>query len=85
MAFHRGTRAAATDGGGRRPGIVAGDVAEVDRLYAEDIVIWHNYDGIDRNKTEGLATIAAIQGELDSALLSIRPPVVRSVSSLNLE
>ena len=43
--------------------IIAGDVDAAARLYADDIVIWHNYDGIDRDKTEALATIAAIHEE----------------------
>ena len=37
--------------------IVAGDRAAADQLYAEDLVVWHNYDGLDRNKAESLDLI----------------------------
>jgi ketosteroid isomerase-like protein len=30
-------------------------VADLERLYAEDIVIWHNYDGNTQSKSENLA------------------------------
>ncbi len=43
--------------------IVAGDLAAADRIYADDVRVWHNYDGVERDKTESLAAIAAIHRE----------------------
>jgi ketosteroid isomerase-like protein len=37
-----------------------GDRAAADRLYAEDLVVWHNYDGADRDKAESLELIEAL-------------------------
>jgi ketosteroid isomerase-like protein len=45
--------------------IVAGDLETVERLYADDIVIWHNYDRVEQGKTHGLATISAIQQDFE--------------------
>ncbi|WP_165949834.1 DUF4440 domain-containing protein [Micromonospora sp. KC207] len=45
--------------------IVTGDLDTVERLYAEDIVIWHSYDRVEQGKTEGLATISAIQKDFE--------------------
>lgn len=40
--------------------IVSGDRAAADRLYAEELVVWHNHDGIDRDKRESLELIEAL-------------------------
>ncbi|SHH01251.1 protein of unknown function [Jatrophihabitans endophyticus] len=40
--------------------IVGGDVAAAAALYADDLVVWHNHDGIDRDKAESLELIAAM-------------------------
>jgi ketosteroid isomerase-like protein len=40
--------------------IVRGDRAAADELYADDIVVWHNYDRNDRNKRESLDLISAL-------------------------
>jgi len=48
--------------------IVAGDREAADRLYAEDLVVWHNHDGLDRDKAESLELIASLKrdyAELD--------------------
>jgi len=37
--------------------IVTGDRTAAERLYADDLVVWHNYDGIDRNKAASLELI----------------------------
>ena len=37
--------------------IEAGDVAAVERLYAPEIVVWHNYDGVGQTKDENLRTL----------------------------
>lgn len=41
--------------------IVGGDRAAADRLYAEDLVVWHNHDGLDRDKAESLELIASLK------------------------
>lgn len=41
--------------------IVAGDREAADRLYAEDLVVWHNHDGLDRDKAESLELIASLK------------------------
>ncbi|HJQ00734.1 MAG TPA: nuclear transport factor 2 family protein [Jatrophihabitans sp.] len=40
--------------------IVAGDRAAADRLYADDLVVWHNCDGLDRDKAESLDLIESL-------------------------
>ncbi|HEU5270238.1 MAG TPA: nuclear transport factor 2 family protein [Jatrophihabitans sp.] len=40
--------------------IVSGDRAAAGRLYAEDLVVWHNHDGIDRDKRESLELLDAL-------------------------
>ena len=41
--------------------IVGGDREAADRLYAEDLVVWHNHDGLDRDKAESLELIASLK------------------------
>ncbi|GLX97275.1 hypothetical protein Hesp01_52250 [Herbidospora sp. NBRC 101105] len=45
--------------------ITSGDVARLDRLYADDIRVWHNYDGIDRDKAESLDAIRLIDAGIE--------------------
>ncbi len=45
--------------------ITSGDVARLDRLYADDIRVWHNYDGIDRDKVESLDAIRLIDAGIE--------------------
>jgi ketosteroid isomerase-like protein len=40
--------------------IVGGDRATASRLYADDLVVWHNHDGLDRDKAESLDLIEAL-------------------------
>lgn len=37
--------------------ISAGDLESVQRVYADDAVIWHNYDGIEQTPTDNLRTL----------------------------
>ena len=41
--------------------IIGGDREAADRLYAEDLVVWHNHDGLDRDKAESLELIASLK------------------------
>jgi len=41
--------------------IVGADREAADRLYAEDLVVWHNHDGLDRDKAESLELIASLK------------------------
>ena len=43
--------------------IVAGDLTAADRLYADNVIVWHNYDRIDRDKAASLGAISAIHQE----------------------
>jgi ketosteroid isomerase-like protein len=43
--------------------IVAGDLAAANRIYADDVLVWHNYDGVERDKAESLDAIDAIHRE----------------------
>ena len=45
--------------------IVGGDLDTLERIYADDIVIWHNYDRVKHDKTQGLANISAIQKDFE--------------------
>lgn len=40
--------------------ITAGDSAELGELYADDVVIWHNTDGIEMTKEQNLASLDAL-------------------------
>jgi enamine deaminase RidA (YjgF/YER057c/UK114 family)/ketosteroid isomerase-like protein len=40
--------------------ITSGDVDRVDRLYADNVRVWHNYDGIERDKAESLDAVRRI-------------------------
>lgn len=43
--------------------IVAGDLAAADRVYADDVIVWHNYDGLDCDKATSLKAITSIHEE----------------------
>jgi ketosteroid isomerase-like protein len=40
--------------------VPAGDVATLESLYADDAVVWHNYDQIGQTRAENLATLGAL-------------------------
>ena len=40
--------------------ITAGDSAALGELYADDVVVWHNTDGIEMTKEENLASLDAL-------------------------
>ncbi len=37
--------------------VAAGDIATIERLYAPDIIVWHNYDGVGQTAAENLRTL----------------------------
>jgi hypothetical protein len=43
--------------------ILMGDVATASAIYADDIVVWHNHDRIERSRDESLAAIASMATE----------------------
>ncbi|GAA0408870.1 hypothetical protein GCM10009530_71610 [Microbispora corallina] len=45
--------------------IASGDLARLDRLYAEDIRVWHNHDGVARDKAESLDAVRRIAAHYD--------------------
>jgi enamine deaminase RidA (YjgF/YER057c/UK114 family)/ketosteroid isomerase-like protein len=45
--------------------ITSGDVDRVDRLYADDVRVWHNYDGVGRDKAESLDAVRRIAAHYD--------------------
>jgi len=50
--------------------IVAGDVETAGAIYAADLVVWHNYDRVDRDRAESLAAI----GRSSTPPTSTAPP-----------
>ena len=40
--------------------ITAGDSTALGELYADDVVVWHNTDGIEMTKDENLASLDAL-------------------------
>ncbi|MGR6318947.1 DUF885 family protein [Micromonospora soli] len=40
--------------------ITTGDVDRVDEFYADDVRVWHNYDGVGRDKAESLDAVRRI-------------------------
>ncbi len=40
--------------------VVTGDREAADALYTDDLVVWHNHDGVERDKAESLELISAI-------------------------
>ena len=40
--------------------IVAADVEAASRIYADDLVVWHNYDRLDCDRATSLAAIAGM-------------------------
>jgi Xaa-Pro aminopeptidase len=45
---------------GLQKAILDNDLEAADRLYADDVIVWHNYDGVDCDKATSLRTISAI-------------------------
>jgi enamine deaminase RidA (YjgF/YER057c/UK114 family)/ketosteroid isomerase-like protein len=45
--------------------ITSGDVDRVDRLYADDVRVWHNHDGVGRDKAESLDAVRRIGAHYD--------------------
>jgi hypothetical protein len=43
--------------------IITGDVAAAAAIYAEDLVVWHNHDRIERTRDESLVAIANMASE----------------------
>lgn len=43
-----------------------GDVATLNRLYADSAGIWHNFDGIRQSKAEGVQTLAQFASAAES-------------------
>lgn len=46
--------------------IVNGDRDAADGLYADELIVWHNHDGIERDKAESLDLISAMARDLVS-------------------
>ncbi|MGV3770363.1 MAG: nuclear transport factor 2 family protein [Sphingobium phenoxybenzoativorans] len=46
--------------------IEQGDVDTLNRLYADDAGVWHNFDGITQTKAEGVQTLAQFAAVADS-------------------
>ncbi|NHN36537.1 ketosteroid isomerase [Pseudomaricurvus alcaniphilus] len=36
------------------------DVAGFNDLYAEDVIVWHSYDGVEETKSDNLASLAQL-------------------------
>jgi ketosteroid isomerase-like protein len=45
--------------------IEAGDVDAVTALYADDIVIWHNFDGVEQAREANLVVLAWLTSNVD--------------------
>jgi enamine deaminase RidA (YjgF/YER057c/UK114 family)/ketosteroid isomerase-like protein len=45
--------------------ITSGDVDRVDQLYADDVRVWHNFDGVGRDKAESLDGVRRIAAHYD--------------------
>lgn len=46
--------------------IERGDVAELNRLFADDAAIWHNFTGTSQSKTDCIETLARFAGAAES-------------------
>lgn len=46
--------------------ITSGDVERLEHLYADDIRVWHNYDGVERDKAESLDAIRLIDAGIEN-------------------
>jgi ketosteroid isomerase-like protein len=40
--------------------ITRGDVGEVASIYADDVLIWHNFDQLEQGREQNIATLAAL-------------------------
>ncbi|WP_432839899.1 DUF885 family protein [Dactylosporangium sp. CA-092794] len=45
--------------------ITAGDLGRLDRLYADDVRVWHNHDGIGRDKAESIEAVRLLAGQYE--------------------
>jgi Xaa-Pro aminopeptidase len=45
---------------GLQTAILTNDLDAADRLYADEVIVWHNYDGVDCDKATSLKTISTI-------------------------
>jgi Xaa-Pro aminopeptidase len=45
---------------GLQDAILTGNLEAAARIYADDLIVWHNYDGVDCDKATSLRTISAI-------------------------
>jgi ketosteroid isomerase-like protein len=43
----------------------AGDLDAIAALYADDVVVWHNFDQLERTREQALASAAWVAGELE--------------------
>ncbi|MEO9151255.1 MAG: nuclear transport factor 2 family protein [Lapillicoccus sp.] len=50
--------------------IVSGDVGAAQGIYADDLVVWHNYDRVDCDKATSVAAIASMATSYRSLTVS---------------
>ncbi len=43
----------------------AGDLAAIAALYADDVVVWHNFDQLERTREQALSSAAWVAEELE--------------------
>ena len=43
----------------------AGDVEAIAALYADDVVIWHNFDGLGRTREQAMESAAWVAAEIE--------------------
>lgn len=42
-----------------------GDVEAIAKLYAEDVVVWHNFDQLERTREQALSSAAWVAAEIE--------------------
>lgn len=43
----------------------AGDLDAIANLYSDDVVVWHNFDQLDRTRDQALSSAAWVAAEID--------------------
>lgn len=61
-----------------------GDLAAVADLYADDITVWHDFDGVDQDKAAHLALLIGLYGSFDTFTLEVRASHPTAAGSVTL-
>ena len=42
------------------------DLKAIENIYSDDVVVWHNYDGINRNRNQALESAKWVISEIEN-------------------